>query len=356
VTDERRPPSMNVGAAPDDFDHLEYSQLVSLVDGCADEVDREWMLSHIESCDVCREDLDDLSQIRAALLTPPAAAAAAAAVAGPPRRGTPHQRRWLTHAIGIGTVAAGVALAIWIGRREPSSEIAAPAAPPLVSQPATVSAPVIIPSPNPVPAPALSSVLTNDEQGRVSRALASGRMELPPNMAVLRGHTGTLLGAADPKPAFSPTSPVATAVTEPRPQFSWTPRTGATRYTVTVFDERFREVAKSGSLKTTTWTPRQNLPRGHVLAWQVTAVAGDETAISPAPPQPEARFVILDVPMVATLAKERARLATEPVALGLVLAKAGLFAEADAVLQTALTGDRYDRTQVRALLARLRAR
>ena len=149
---------------------------------------------------------------------------------------------------------------------------------------------------------------------------------------------------------------MTSAVIEARPQFSWTPRPGATRYSVTIFDERFRDVAKSGALKSTTWTPRQNLPRGRVLAWQVTAIAGSEKAISPAPPQPEARFVVLDAPTVARLAKERARLATEPIALGLVLAKAGLFAEADSVFQTALTDDRSDRSQVRALLARLRAR
>jgi hypothetical protein len=185
-------------------------------------------------------------------------------------------------------------------------------------------------------------------------------MEMPANIAVLRGNADTLPDAGGPAPAFSPTAPVGTAVIEARPQFSWTAptgaMTGATRYSVTVFDERFREVTKSGSLKTTTWTPRQNLPRGRVLAWQVTAVTRDGTAISPAPPQPEARFVVLDAATVARLAKERARLATEPIALGLVLAKAGLFAEADSVFQTALTDERYDRSQVRALLARLRAR
>jgi hypothetical protein len=245
-------------------------------------------------------------------------------------------RRWITPAIGIAAAAMGVALSIWIARRGP-----APPAPPVTeSRPAAVAQPV----------------LTEDEQGRVARALASGRMELPANMAVLRGHTEPLPGAGDAAPALSPTAPVGTAVTTARPQFSWTPRTGASRYSVTVLDERLREVAKSGALKTTTWTPRQNLPRGRVLAWQVTAIVGSETAISPAPTQPDARFVVLDTPTVAWLAKERARLASEPIALGLVLAKAGLIAEADSVFQTALTDDRYDRSEVRALLARLRAR
>jgi hypothetical protein len=56
------------------------------------------------------------------------------------------------------------------------------------------------------------------------------------------------------------------------------------------------------------------------------------------------------------MTKLRARLSTEPIALGLALAKVGLFAEAESVLESAVTDARYDPTQVRALLARLRTR
>jgi hypothetical protein len=132
---------------------------------------------------------------------------------------------------------------------------------------------------------------------------------------------------------------------------------GTTRYAVTIFDERFRQITKSGSLKTTSWTPPRDLPRGRVLQWQITAFMKDGTRIlSPVPPQPEARFMVLTTAAVAAIARERTRLATEPVALGLVLAKAGLFAEAERVLESALADDRYNRGEVRALLARLRAR
>lgn len=259
--------------------------------------------------------------------------------------------------VGIGAVAAGVALAIWIAGRRPSPDAVASAGKP-VSQATTSPAPISTP-PLSQTASVSSSVLSEDEKGRVARALASGRMEMPANIAVLRGQRGAASDAVTPPPAFGPIEPVGTAVTGARPQFSWTARAApgiASTYSITVVDERFREVAKSGSLKTTTWTPRQDLPRGRVLAWQVTAKTRDETLISPAPPHSEARFMVLDAATVARLAKERARLATEPIALGLVLAKAGLFAEADSVFQTALTDDRYDRSQVRALLARLRAR
>jgi hypothetical protein len=264
----------------------------------------------------------------------------------------------IKRAIGMGAAAAGAAVAIWIAGCGPSPEVGRPMSPatasptplpvPSVSQTRRESPSVLNPAPN--------SVLSEDEKGRVARALATGRMEMPANMAVLRGHTGTSPGGVENAIVFGPTTPVGTAIIEARPQFSWTPITGATRYSITVFDERFREVARSGSLKTTTWTPRRDLPRGRVLGWRITAVSRDRTATSPAPPQPDARFVVLDATTVARLAKERTRLAKEPIALGLVLAKAGLFAEADSVFQTALRDERYDRSEVRALLARLRAR
>lgn len=260
----------------------------------------------------------------------------------------------MTRAIGIGTVSAALALTVWMGTRTPAPDAAAPVPSPVA--PATTLPAPPAKQPLSVPTPVSTPVLTEDEQGRVTRALASGRLEFPADMAVLRGHTGTLPGPRDATPAFAPTAPAGTAVIEPRPHFSWTAMGGATRYSVRVLDERFREVARSGSLKDTKWTPSRNLPRGRVLAWQITAVTPEGTVTSPAPPQPEARFIVLDATTVASLARTRTRLSTEPIALGLALAKAGLFADADFVLQTALTDERYDRAQVSALLARLRAR
>ena len=327
-------------AAPDDFDHPGHDQLVLLVDHQLNEVDREWIEAHLEGCEVCRQDVEDLHQVKASF------------VVRPPR---------VKREYAIIAAAAGVVLALWMGYRNRAPEPAAPssvavqeATPPPMMAPAPVPA---RPTPGPSQAASASSVLSEDEAARVARALASGRMEMPPNMDVLRGHAGTLLGPEKTVPHFRPTAPVATAVLETRPQFSWTPRIGANSYAVTIFDERFREVAKSGTLKVTTWKPRQDLPRGRMLQWQISANTDDGMAISPAPPHPEARFIVVDAATAETLAKERKRLAAEPVALGLVLAKAGLFLEAESVFQSAaLTDKRYDRSQIWALLARLRAR
>jgi hypothetical protein len=315
--------SAGLAATPEDLDHPAYDQLTALVDGRLDAVDREWVEGHIGHCDVCREDVADLVEIRASLGAGDAAAPAPA-------------RTWLKPAIGFGAVAAGVMLAIWIGGRTPS--------------PAMPDAPVVASNPAPsVPAPAVN-VLTSDEQAAVAGALASGQVELPSHVSLLRGRVGTLLGSSPVAAPFTSLTPVRTSVLTARPQFSWTAIAGATSYVVAVFDENFNEVAQSRALTVLTWQPAADLPRGRLLAWQVTAGTPGGAAVSPAPPQPEARFIVLSAADAAAMDAQRVRLGGEPVALGLALAKAGLFEEARVALTRALTDARYDAVQVRALL------
>lgn len=315
-----------LAAAPDDFDHPEYEQLAALVDGQLDGADREWIEGHLEFCETCRDDVADLTAVRISLVAQP-------------------QRRWITPAIGLGAVAASLLLVVWMGGRG-SSPGSAP--PEVASVPPAVQATT--------GTPPAASLLTADEQRRVTQSLESGRLELPANIDLLRGRTGTLLGAEDAAPPLAPLTPVGTAITAARPRFSWTAMAGATAYSVAVFDERFNEVAKSTSLTETTWTPGRDLPRGQMLAWQITAQHPGGEVVSPAPPQPEARFFVLAPAVATSVAAARSRLVNEPVALGLALAKAGLFADASRAFEQALTDSRYDPAQVRALIARLNAR
>lgn len=340
MTDSRRPLPAHFDAAPDDFDHPDYDHLVALVDDRLDAADREWVTSHVDACGTCQQDVDDLLQIKAALEVQPVPSAS---LSEPVSAG----RRRKDRSIVVVAAAAGLLLALWFGTRPAAPDPSAPATSPLAQAPVPTSSPTRTPAASP---------LNEEELGRVNRALATGRLELPANMAVLRGHEGTLLGPGATA-SFIPSIPTATAVVEARPQFAWTASPGATRYTVTVFDERFRQVTKSGVLKTNTWTPSRDLPRGRVLQWQITATTRDGVStISPIPPNPEARFIVLSPTAVAEIARERTRLATEPIALGLVLAKAGLFGEAERVLESAIGDERYNRQEVRALIARLRAR
>jgi hypothetical protein len=57
-------------------------------------------------------------------------------------------------------------------------------------------------------------------------------------------------------------------------------------------------------------------------------MAGGSVVIAPAPPRPEARFIVLDAAAAARLADLRARLSDQPIALGVLLANAGLVDDA----------------------------
>jgi hypothetical protein len=201
-------------------------------------------------------------------------------------------------------VAASVVAAIWIARR--------PAAP---ANPVAVR-----------PSTAVPSAMTDAESARVSRIIAAGRITLPDQVAAL-SQPAERSGARGPGPLFSLISPVGTAVRASRPQFTWSDA-GADAYTVTVFNETLTEVARSGRVVGTSWTSSNDLPRGATYRWQVTAHRGARNETEPRQPRPAAKFIVLDAVAVGQVEAVEARLAREPLALGILLAEAGLISEA----------------------------
>ena len=201
----------------------------------------------------------------------------------------------------VAGIAASTVLAVWLGNRSPR-----------VTEPARVAE--------------SSSQLNDVERTAVAQSIANQRVNPPAAIVALAGKEGTLLGSTATPATFGPVAPLATAVLSTRPMFEWTGNT-TDRYTVALFDENFTEVTR-GTVSGTSWTPDIELRRGAIYRWQITAhrASGDVTA--PAPPQPEARFAILDTRMAALVADQRARLSNEPLALGILLADAGLLSDA----------------------------
>ncbi|MEO7156288.1 MAG: hypothetical protein ABI039_01925 [Vicinamibacterales bacterium] len=215
------------------------------------------------------------------------------------------EKRWKRLAALI-IVSASVVVAIWIALR-----------PSISGNPGAVR-PSLDPS---------QSSLTPEEHARIERVIAAGRLTLPDQVVALVPPDAGRTNARGPDPLFSPISPVGTAVRSSRPQFTWSDA-GADAYTVTVFDETLNEIAHSARVGGTSWTASGDLPRGGTYRWQVTAHRGARNEIEPRPPRPDARFIVLDAAAAARIEGAESRLAGEPLALGILLAEAGLISEA----------------------------
>jgi hypothetical protein len=185
-------------------------------------------------------------------------------------------------------------------------------------------------------------------QGAIKIALASGRVTLPQQVAELAGTTGVLMGSSKAVP-FSLLSPVATAVVQQRPGFRWRELKGAVSYTVSVFDQDFRLIAKSEPLTKTGWLIPQSLDRGTTYSWQVTALKDGKEVVSPVRPAPEARFRVLDSAAVEEVERYRRSGTNSHLAAGVVYARAGLREEAEREFRT-LMKENPDSAVARRLL------
>jgi hypothetical protein len=187
----------------------------------------------------------------------------------------------------------------------------------------------------------------------VAEALATGRVAVPPEVAALRGTRGTLLGPEADRAAFGVRSPVGTRVRGDRPTFRWQAHPDARRYVVAVFDESLARVARSPAVRGTEWTADVPLRRGRTYLWQVTATTPSGAALAPAPPEPEARFRVLDEREAAELDRALAEAGDSLLARGVALARAGVTGEAEEAL-AALAAANPDVAVARALLDDLR--
>lgn len=313
------------------LEHPPADQLAAFVDGGLDEVDRELIEAHLELCDSCAGDAEDLralgSEIRSA--HPPAAG--------------PRARRWPAYA-GIGALAAGLAgVLVWTGLLpvpgrgpDPPATHAPSGAPPPHAPP--TAPPRLTLSDGSVGLTlhadgTLSGVpLREDEAEAVREALEEGRIAIPSGVRALAGSRGTLMAVPSTSPALRVLRPVATAVESDRPVFEWTTLPGAATFVVSVFDEDFEKVAESPPLTGGSWQPSRALARGRTYQWQVRAETAGDQMVAPSPPSPEARFQVLPRTEADRLAEVRARLGDSPLALGILLARAGVLDSAEGAL------------------------
>jgi len=287
--------------------------LTAFVDGTLDPLSREQVEDHLESCDVCR---DDVAVLREA--------------AGMLKRSR-ERMRW---PLGFGLAAAATAAVAFVGltvmRRE---------------QPETRAA-VQQAGPRPVPAPRPSGYGRPEWDAIVSAALQKGRIDPPSQFASLQLEAETLRGAPATTPAAA-LEPRAVIVETTRPRFHW-PTVDEATYVVTVM-EGARLVAQSPVLEQPGWRPDRALARGRVYTWQVEIQRADAIDVLPAPPDPPATFRVLDAAAHEQLEAARAAFPSDHTFLGVLYAMHGLRDEAKRELAR-VPGDE----QVQRILASIR--
>jgi hypothetical protein len=359
--------------------HLTPEQTALYVEGNLSGDDLQTATDHLTGCGQCVLAVDDLRafrdqiapslgrEYRPAAVPAPTAAWWRRAVAPLPAlfRASP------APAFGAALAALLLVMFGWLVWRTPpgrelKQEVATSSVP--ASQPAPQPSPASQPESSPQTAPAPSQPastpppppaavvaqlndgegrLTLDEEGRLAgadrlppayrkklkEALATRRIERPPQLRGLTRPPSALMSAGNGEKEFSVIEPAGEVLLTDRPTFRWSPSEGATAYVVEVYDDKFNLVIASPRLTDVAWAATRALPRGGVYAWQVKAFKDGREVTSPRPPAPQARFRVLDRAKANELERARRAYPSSHLTLGLLYAEAGLLKEAEQELR-----------------------
>jgi hypothetical protein len=319
-------------------EHLSYEQLEALVDGKMSAAQAEAVRIHAAACRVCSDELRDLESFRNQL-------------GDEPLENRERKRRWLP-----------IFQAPWLGRsdlvpahkrvpqvsRSRTTWVLAAAAVALVVLAVTLerrfaSSPAV-PSPQLAGnSSALSqtiAALPENDRAAVLEAVSNQRVGKPDAIAELGGREETLLGQSQSAERFDVVTPVGEVVIDTRPVFRWQALTGATEYSVAIFDANLNPMQSSPPLQKTEWTPDRALKRGQLYEWQVRAnLPGGKSVTAPSPPSPEAKFKVLDQEKTDAVAQFQASHPKAHLVLGIWCANAGMLDAAESELALIQAGD-----------------
>ena len=301
------------------FSHLTYDELAAYVDGAASDAGR--VDCHIRDCASCAAYLRDLRVLKAELA----------------RDQTPEPGFWSAirgwkAALALVTAAA-CALVIGIALRpRPSAPVAR------VQPPLQAPARIILDGSRQITITAQGAVsgldgLPDGIRTAVERALVSQRVDMP-TFAGLSAKRDVLLGAPAAPKGTELLEPVGILVETPAPLFRWKPVPGA-EYQVSVYTGDFQPAASSGWIREAQWRSPIGLRRGTRYSWQLTVRRDGAEATSPAPPEPEAKFQVLDAASEDSLARLRATSNDSHLVMGIAYAQAGLLDQARLELRAA---------------------
>jgi anti-sigma factor RsiW len=281
--------------AGDEPEHLTADELMALADGPSRNH------PHLQECEICRTELAELITFKSSM-----------------RR----RRTWLPYAV----AAAIAGIAVTIGLTIPRLDRPPTPVPPHHATTSTVA----LPQPSPVP---VAVERRPEWDAWVAEVKSRRALPVPAVIAELRSQTTQLRGSA--RPDDLQLSPDHAVVASTQPRFQWSGQEGA-RYRV-IF-RNGDEIVESGELTHPRWSPQQELRRGREYQWQVELTIDGVRSLYPKPPDPPARFRVLDQRALDEIEDARQRHPDDALLQAVILARHGLRTETMAALDR-LEGD-----------------
>jgi hypothetical protein len=272
----------------EDFGHLDPDRQMAYCDGALRGDELETARMHLEGCDRCRAEVEELAKWGAA----------------------PRKRTWLPYALAASLAAVAILGLVVVRQQQPVKT-----RPPVATIP-----PVTTPAPPPAPS------YGNAEWDRLVRDVtASGRLAMPAVLAALQPPASHFRGeiAADD----ARLEPAGIVVESTRPRFTWRAEPAA-RYVV-LLAPRDGQVVESERLSEPAWQPSSPLTRGHDYAWQLEVVTGKGSVLHPAPPHPPVRFHVLDEAAATEIADARRLFPGDHLLQAILFARHGLRHDAE---------------------------
>lgn len=296
--------------AQEDDGHLTDEELDRVVDDGARH-------PHVETCAMCRAEVEDLRRFAA--------------------EERPSQRWLIAAAIAFAVLALST-IALFVRRSAPETTPAIASNPPAPVAPVTVTPPAA--------SRVVSSLADGNrtiqlrEDGTIdgvalrsprdaedTRAVLSGRtIAIPAFIAAMPGAVRGENTSTHPPRAIEP---FRSAVLDARPRFSWIPVPGAKSHRVAVFDADYEEVAHSEPLTGTSWTPSKPLPAGVDLSWHVVAETDAGEISSAGSQRGEAVFRVLTPKEAADVDLGKSHYTDSHLLRGLLYSRYGLLHDAE---------------------------
>ena len=335
-------PTAPSGGVAESIRHLTQEDLEAYLEGRSPPARLKQCQSHLDSCEACRAELEDLRTFKSEL--------AGFSRSPPDRRERERGRRRRKFplpqaAAGATVVVAAISAILWWELGRPRVHKTPVAAVPAL----TAAVPALTHSAVPVSTAGIQTrdtladeiaALPADVRPAVSDAIQHGKLQLPADLSQIRAHAQSNVGAPEANTGFALLSPFGEAISETRPEFRWQPFAGAVRYSVTIVDAGLHPVQHSPKLRTTGWRPRRPLRRGQTYLWQVTAtLRGGSTVVASALPFPEALLRIIPAKLADELTQFRRGHEEAHLVLAALYAQAGMLTESADELRKVAPGD-----------------